>query len=170
MIQDACGCCTGMTQRDGTGREEGGGFRMGNTCTLVAGSCWYMILCMFQCHSPKSSHPLPLSQSPKVCSIYLCLFCRLYTAIFKMDTHHGPAVAQRELCSMLYGSLDARGTWERMDTCICMAESLLCSPETITVLLISYTPIQNKKVKKFKNTFFKKNGFWPEQLEECSCH
>ena len=40
-----------------------------------------------------------------------------------------------------------------------MAESLLCSPETITVLLISYTPIQNKKVKKFKNTFFKKNGF-----------
>ena len=21
-----------MTQRDGTGREEGGGFRMGNTC------------------------------------------------------------------------------------------------------------------------------------------
>ena len=24
----------------------------------------YMILYMFQCHSPKSSHPLPLSQSP----------------------------------------------------------------------------------------------------------
>ena len=35
----------------------------------------YMILYMFQCHSPKSSHPLPLPQSPKVCSIYLCLFC-----------------------------------------------------------------------------------------------
>ena len=32
-----------------------------------------------------------------------------------------------------------------MDTCICMAESLCCSPETITRLLISYTPIQNKK-------------------------
>ena len=30
----------------------------------------------------------------------------------------------------------------------CMAEFLLCSPETITVLLISYTPIQNKKLKK----------------------
>ena len=27
------GCwCSGTTQRDGTGREEGGGFRMGNTC------------------------------------------------------------------------------------------------------------------------------------------
>ena len=25
----------------------------------------------------KSSHPLPLQQSPKVCSIYLCLFCCL---------------------------------------------------------------------------------------------
>ena len=37
----------------------------------------YMILYMFQCHSPKSSHPLPLPQSPKVCSVHLCLFCCL---------------------------------------------------------------------------------------------
>ena len=37
----------------------------------------YMILYMFKCHSPKSSHPLPLPQSPKDCSIYLCLFCCL---------------------------------------------------------------------------------------------
>jgi hypothetical protein len=28
-----------MTQRNGTGREVGGGYRMGNTCTPVAGSC-----------------------------------------------------------------------------------------------------------------------------------
>ena len=35
----------------------------------------YMILYMFQCHSPKSSHPLPLPQSPKDSSILLCLFC-----------------------------------------------------------------------------------------------
>ena len=33
------GWCTGMTQRDGTGREVGGGFRMGNTYTPVADSC-----------------------------------------------------------------------------------------------------------------------------------
>ena len=32
----------------------------------------------------------------------------------------------------------------RMDTCTCMAESLCCSPETITTLLISYTPIKIK--------------------------
>ena len=37
----------------------------------------YMILYMFQCHSPKSSHPLPLPQSPKDCSTHLCLFCCL---------------------------------------------------------------------------------------------
>ena len=37
----------------------------------------YMILYMFQCNSPKSSHPLPLPQSPKDCSIHLCLFCYL---------------------------------------------------------------------------------------------
>ena len=30
MIQDAQGWCTGMTQRDGMGKEVGGGFRMGN--------------------------------------------------------------------------------------------------------------------------------------------
>ena len=46
------------------------------------------------------------------------------------------------------------GVWERMYTCIfiCMAESLFCLPETITTLLISCTPIQNKK---FKNTNIK---------------
>ena len=34
----AWGWCTGMTQRDGMGREEGGGFRMGDTCIPVADS------------------------------------------------------------------------------------------------------------------------------------
>ena len=35
----AWGWCTGMTQRDGMGREVGEGFRIGNTCTPVADSC-----------------------------------------------------------------------------------------------------------------------------------
>ena len=39
---DAWGWCTGMTQRDSTGREVEGGFRMGNTYTPVADSCWCM--------------------------------------------------------------------------------------------------------------------------------
>ena len=37
-IQDPWGWCTGMTRRDGTGREVGEGFRMGNTCTPMADS------------------------------------------------------------------------------------------------------------------------------------
>ena len=37
----------------------------------------HMIIYMFQCHSPKSSHLHPLPQSPKDCSIHLCLFCCL---------------------------------------------------------------------------------------------
>ena len=41
----------------------------------------YMILYMFQCHSPKSSHPLPLPQSPKDCSIHQCLLIS-----FRMDS------------------------------------------------------------------------------------
>ena len=37
----------------------------------------HMIFYMFQCHSPISSHPHPLPQSPKDCSTHLCLFCCL---------------------------------------------------------------------------------------------
>jgi len=35
---DAWGWCTGMTQREGMGREEGGGFRMGSMGIPVADS------------------------------------------------------------------------------------------------------------------------------------
>ena len=42
MRQGAQGWCTGMTQSDGMGREVGGGFKMGNTCTPVADSCQCM--------------------------------------------------------------------------------------------------------------------------------
>ena len=36
-----------------------------------------------------------------------------------------------------------------------MAESLGCSPETLTTLLIGYTPVQNKKLKKKKTKTLK---------------
>ena len=35
------------------------------------------------------------------------------------------------------------------DTCIQMAESLCCPSEMITTLLISYTPKENKRFKKY---------------------
>ena len=42
MRQGAQGWCTGMTLKDGMGREVGGGFRMGNTCTSMADTCQCM--------------------------------------------------------------------------------------------------------------------------------
>ena len=66
-ILDAWGWCTGTTQRDGTGREKGGGFRMGNMCIPVADSCWYMAKPVQYCKVKKklkkrklrSWHPVP---------------------------------------------------------------------------------------------------------------
>ena len=71
---------------------------------------------------------------------------QVHTPIFKMDHQQGPAIQQRERCSMLCRSLDGRGVWGRTDTCICMAETLPCSLEIITTLFISSTSKQNKKV------------------------
>ena len=71
----------------------------------------------------------------------------MHTAVFEMGDQQGQ---HGELCSMLCASLDGRGVWGRMDTCICMAESLHCPHETITKLLTGYTPIKNKKLKKKK--------------------
>ena len=45
--------------------------------------------------------------------------------------------------------------WGRMDTCVCMADSFHCSSETITALLISSTPVQNKKLKRKKKNAVK---------------
>ena len=61
----------------------------------------------------------------------------VHTATFKMDNQQEPTVQHRELCSMLCGSLEGRGVWGRMDPCICVAESLCCSPETITTLFVN---------------------------------
>ena len=40
------------------------------------------------------------------------------------------------------------GSLGKMDTCVCTAESLHCSPETVTTLLIGYTPIQKKSLRR----------------------
>ena len=39
LILDSWGWCTGTTQRDGMGRQEGAGFRMGNMYIPAADSC-----------------------------------------------------------------------------------------------------------------------------------
>ena len=61
-----------------------------------------------------------------------------YTVLYlKWITNKG-LLYSTDNCSMLCGCLDGSRVWGRMDTCICMAESLHCSPETLTTLLIGY--------------------------------
>ena len=50
------------------------------------------------------------------------------------DNPEGPTIEYMELCSLSPGRLGGRGVCGRMDTRVCMAESLCCSPETITRL------------------------------------
>ena len=68
----------------------------------------------------------------------------IHVAVFQMDNHQGPTEQHMELCSVLCGSLEGRGDWGRMDTCICMAESLCYSAETITKLFVNQV-YPNKK-------------------------
>ena len=50
----------------------------------------------------------------------------------------------------------------KMDTRVCMAESLCCPPEATTTSLTGYTPIQNKKLKKEKDRT-------PPRDSDCEC-
>ena len=71
---------------------------------------------------------------------------------------------------MLCGSLDWRGVWERKDTCICMAKSLHCSPQTITTLLIGYTPIQTTKLEKINVDSCTTNpDLWSRSVKQKLC-
>ena len=78
----------------------------------------------------------------------------VHTALFKTDNQQEPTAQHREVCSMSCGSLNGKRIL-RIGTCICMAEYLCYSSETITTLLISYTPMQDKKLKK------KERKKWP---------
>jgi len=51
-----------MTQRDGTGREEGGGLRMGNTCTPAADSCRHMAKPTQYCKGKKKKESVTISK------------------------------------------------------------------------------------------------------------
>ena len=64
----------------------------------------------------------------------------MYTPLYlKWATNKDPLSSTWN--SAPYGSLDGSGVWGRIDTCLYMAESLCCLPETIIKLLIGYTPI-----------------------------
>ena len=51
----------------------------------------HVIFYMFQCHSPKSSHLRPLPQSPKDCSVHLCLLLSCIQGYrYHLSTHYCP--------------------------------------------------------------------------------
>ena len=50
----------------------------------------------------------------------------------KMDSQQGHTIEYRKVYSILCGSPSGKGIWGRMDTCICIAKSFCCPPETIT--------------------------------------
>ena len=45
------------------------------------------------------------------------------------------------------------GIWGRMDTCICMTESLSCSPETITILFVNRLSVQFSSVQSLSHVW-----------------
>ena len=67
----------------------------------------------------------------------------MYTRLYlKWTTNKDLLYSKGSLLNVMWQPA-GEGVLGRMDTCVCLAESLLCSPETITTLLIAYTPIQN---------------------------
>jgi len=71
--------------------------------------------------------------------------------------------------SCLDSSID-RGAWQATVHGICRTESLHCSPETTTTLLIIYTPIQNKKFKVWKKSGMDKEWHSQGMLLKCKAH
>ena len=57
--------------------------------------------------------------------------------LFKMDNQQGPTVPCKELY-LIFCNNHRKRIGKRIDTCLCMTESLFCTPETITTLLINY--------------------------------
>ena len=86
-----------------------------------------MILYMFQCHSPKSFHPLPLPQSPKDCSIHQCslLLSRTQGYCYHLSKFH--------IYALVYcigvGEGEGGMIWENgIETCIISYMKRVASP------------------------------------------
>ena len=65
----------------------------------------------------------------------------MYALLYLKWTTNKGLLSSRGNSAVLCGSLDGRGVWRRMDTDVCVAESLRFSLETIIMLLIGYTLI-----------------------------
>ena len=78
--------------------------------------------------------------------------------MFKMDSQQSHTVQHTELCPILCGSQDGRGVWGKVDTCVCMAESLCCPSESITKLLMALRSVQ------FSHSVMS-DSLWPQEWQ-----
>ena len=76
-------------------------------------------------------------RDPGIELVSLALAGGFFTAESHLGSPHTPhtLLQKQELCSVLWGSLDGKGVWGRVDTCTYTAESLPSSPEAITTLV-----------------------------------
>ena len=73
-----------LSQRDGMGREVGGGFRIGNTCTPVADSCWSMAKPIQYCKvKKKKNYSLKLVQVEATNLQDFCTWSQNYSHSFR---------------------------------------------------------------------------------------
>ena len=109
-------------------------------CVCVCGNCLVVSNSLWP-HGLKPTRLLYLWNSPGKNTGVGCH--SLFQGIF-LTQGSNPGLLH---CRQIAYHLSHQGTpWGRMETYICMAESLCCPPETITILLINYIPTQNKKL------------------------
>ena len=95
MIQGAWGWCTGMNQRNGMGKQVGGRFRMGNTCTPMA----YSSQCMAKTVQYCKVNKLKNNNNNKV--IKWMTSAQLSWALELFKIHSGIVVTAGERLKML---------------------------------------------------------------------
>ena len=78
---------------------------------------------------------ITLYEASKLCKAFYIYYFKSLERIFKVN-----------LVFLTFGS-KTEEFWGRMDTCVYTVESLCCSPESITILLMGYTPAHNIKLK-----------------------
>ena len=71
----------------------------------------------------------------------------VHIAIFKIDNQRGSTTQHRERCSKFCSNLNGKRIWKRTDTCVCITESLCCTPEMNT-FLVNHIPVWHKNLKK----------------------
>ena len=125
-----------------------------SSISFTDGTDFLLVFCPNTCSLPRYQHSptrvVHLLGSITLLKTCVCLYTLLYLKwIISKDLLYSPGnSAQCYMAVWMGGEFGGDGCTYIYTY---MAESLCCSPETITTLLTGYTPTQNKK-------FFKKNN------------